>query len=429
MSDDELAGQTADFKQRHENGESLDSLLPEAFATVREATDRVLGKRHFDVQIMGGAALHLGNIAEMKTGEGKTQVALLPSYLNALGGGGVHVITVNDYLAKFQSEQMGRIHHFLGLEVGAILSQMDPAARRRAYGADVTYGTNNEFGFDYLRDNMALSLEDCVQRGHHFADRGRGRLDPDRRGSDPADHLRSGRGLARVVSDLRQAGRSAEARRALRGGREEEDRLHPRERHRRGRGPAGHRQPLRIGQHPADLVPEQRHQGQGAVQARPRLRQPRRRDPDRRRAHRSHPGRSALQRGPAPGHRGQGAGADPRGVPDPRDHHPAELLPDVRQAVRDDRHGAHRGRRVPEDLRPRSGADPHQHADDPHRREGPDLPDRGSQVHRHRRGRGGSVRERPAGADRHGVGGEVGDPLEDAQEGRRQARGAERQAA
>jgi preprotein translocase subunit SecA len=169
MSDDELIGQTADFKQRYENGESLDSLLPESFATVREASRRVLGKRHFDVQLMGGAALHQGNIAEMKTGEGKTLVATLPSYLNAITGKGVHVITVNDYLAKFQSEQMGRIHHFLGLEVGAILSQMDPAARRRAYNADVTYGTNNEFGFDYLRDNMALTLDDCVQRGHHYA--------------------------------------------------------------------------------------------------------------------------------------------------------------------------------------------------------------------------------------------------------------------
>jgi len=169
MSDDELRGQTGDFKSRLERGETLEALLPEAFATVREASHRVLGKRHFDVQIMGGAALHLGNIAEMKTGEGKTLVATAPSYLNAMTGRGVHVITVNDYLAKFQSEQMGRVHHFLGLEVGAILSQMDPAARRTAYAADVTYGTNNEFGFDYLRDNMALSLDDCVQREHHFA--------------------------------------------------------------------------------------------------------------------------------------------------------------------------------------------------------------------------------------------------------------------
>ena len=168
MSDDELKAETAGFKQRHANGESLDSLLPEAFATVREAGRRVLDKRLFDEQIMGGAALHMGTIAEMKTGEGKTLVAVLPSYLNAIEGLGVHVVTVNDYLAKFQSEQMGRIHHFLGMDVGVILGQMSPADRRVAYGADITYGTNNEFGFDYLRDNMAATLADCVQRGHHF---------------------------------------------------------------------------------------------------------------------------------------------------------------------------------------------------------------------------------------------------------------------
>ena len=156
MDDEELRSQTAEFKSRYERGESLESLLPEAFATVREASRRVLDKRHFDVQLMGGAALHLGNIAEMKTGEGKTLVATLPSYLNALTGRGVHVVTVNDYLAKFHAEWMGRVHHFLGLEVGAILSQMDPAERRAAYAADITYGANNEFGFDYLRDNMAL---------------------------------------------------------------------------------------------------------------------------------------------------------------------------------------------------------------------------------------------------------------------------------
>jgi preprotein translocase subunit SecA len=169
MSDEELRGQTAEFRGRYDKGETLESLLPEAFATVREASRRVLDKRHFDVQVMGGAALHMGNIAEMKTGEGKTLVATMPSYLNALTGRGVHIVTVNDYLAKRDSEWMGRIHHFLGMEVGAILSQMDPDSRRRAYQADITYGTNNEFGFDYLRDNMALSLEDCVQRGHHYA--------------------------------------------------------------------------------------------------------------------------------------------------------------------------------------------------------------------------------------------------------------------
>ncbi len=169
MSDEELRAQTDDFKQRLEEGESLDSLLPEAFATVREAAKRVLGQRPYDVQIMGGAALHLGNIAEMKTGEGKTLVATLPSYLNALTGQGVHIVTVNDYLAKYHAEWMGRVHHFLGLSIGVILPDMTPAERREAYLCDITYATNNELGFDYLRDNMANSLEECVQRPPHFA--------------------------------------------------------------------------------------------------------------------------------------------------------------------------------------------------------------------------------------------------------------------
>jgi len=169
MSDAELRGMTDEFRQRYADGETLDDLLPEAFATVREAAKRTLGQRHFDVQLMGGAAMHLGNIAEMRTGEGKTLTAVLPAYLNALEGQGVHVVTVNDYLAKRDSEWMGRIHRFLGLEVGVILAQMTPAERKIQYAADVTYGTNNEFGFDYLRDNMAWSFDECVQRGHHFA--------------------------------------------------------------------------------------------------------------------------------------------------------------------------------------------------------------------------------------------------------------------
>ena len=169
MSDAELQGMTDEFRERLAKGESLDDLMPEAFATVREAARRVLGQRHFDVQIMGGAALHLGNIAEMKTGEGKTLVSTLPAYLNALEGKGVHVVTVNDYLAKFQSEWMGRVHHFLGLTVGVILPEMRPDERRIAYACDITYGTNNELGFDYLRDNMAGSIEECVQRSHNFA--------------------------------------------------------------------------------------------------------------------------------------------------------------------------------------------------------------------------------------------------------------------
>src|SRR4051795_1178660 len=169
LTDAELRELTDQYKQRYADGESLDSLLPEAFATAREAASRVLGQRHYDVQVMGGAALHFGNIAEMKTGEGKTLTCVLPAYLNALSGKGVHVVTVNDYLAKRDSEWMGRVHRFLGLEVGVILAQMTPDERRVAYAADITYGTNNEFGFDYLRDNMAWSLEDCVQRGHSYA--------------------------------------------------------------------------------------------------------------------------------------------------------------------------------------------------------------------------------------------------------------------
>ena len=169
LSDDELRGMTPEFKSRLEQGESLDDLMPEAFAVVREAAKRTLGQRHYDVQLMGGAALHLGNIAEMRTGEGKTLVSTLPAYLNALSGKGVHVVTVNDYLAERDSQWMGRVHRFLGLTVGCILAEMTPQERRVAYAADITYGTNNELGFDYLRDNMAWDPETRVHRGYNFA--------------------------------------------------------------------------------------------------------------------------------------------------------------------------------------------------------------------------------------------------------------------
>ena len=169
MTDEELRAETDKFRERVKDGESLDILLPEAFAVVREASKRTLGKRHYDVQVMGGAALHLGNIAEMKTGEGKTLVATLPAYLNALSGKGVHIVTVNDYLAEYQANLMGRVFRFLGMECGVILSSMEPDERRKQYAADITYGTNNEFGFDYLRDNMAWTVEEQVQRGHNFA--------------------------------------------------------------------------------------------------------------------------------------------------------------------------------------------------------------------------------------------------------------------
>ncbi len=169
MTDAQLTAKTAEFKGRLANGETLDDILPEAFATVREASVRVLGMRPFRVQLVGGIVLHQGRIAEMKTGEGKTLVATLPAYLNALTGKGVHIVTVNDYLAKYQSEWMGKVYRFLGLTVGLIIHDMDKPARQRAYAADITYGTNNEMGFDYLRDNMALYAGELVQRGHNFA--------------------------------------------------------------------------------------------------------------------------------------------------------------------------------------------------------------------------------------------------------------------
>src|SRR5512135_1145292 len=169
LSDEELRGKTAAFKQRVEQGESLDALLPEAFAVVREAGRRVLQMRHFDVQLIGGMALHYGKIAEMRTGEGKTLMATLPAYLNALSGKGVHVVTVNDYLASRDAEWMGRLYRFLGLSVGVILSQMDHADKQAAYAADITYGTNNEFGFDYLRDNMATHAGERFQKGLNYA--------------------------------------------------------------------------------------------------------------------------------------------------------------------------------------------------------------------------------------------------------------------
>jgi preprotein translocase subunit SecA len=169
LTDAELRQQTDQFKARLADGETLDDLLPEAFAVVREAARRTLGQFHYKVQLMGGAALHLGNIAEMKTGEGKTLVSTLPAYLNALTGDGLHIVTVNDYLAGRDADWMGRVHRFLGLSVGKILSELPPEKRKVAYGSDITYGTNNEFGFDYLRDNMAWSLDDLVQRGHHYA--------------------------------------------------------------------------------------------------------------------------------------------------------------------------------------------------------------------------------------------------------------------
>ena len=169
LTDDQLREKTEEFKQRYQNGETLDDLLPEAYALVREASKRVMGMRHFDTQLIGGIVLHQGRISEMKTGEGKTLVGTLPAYLNALTGEGVHVVTVNDYLANRDSEWMGQIFQFLGLTVGVVLNGMDNEERRGAYNCDITYATNNELGFDYLRDNMVVRKENMVQRGLNYA--------------------------------------------------------------------------------------------------------------------------------------------------------------------------------------------------------------------------------------------------------------------
>ncbi len=345
LTDAELRAETDVFRKRLADGESLDDILPEAFAAVREASKRTLGKRHFDVQLMGGAALHLGNVAEMKTGEGKTLVATLPSYLNALEGKGVHVVTVNDYLAEYQSELMGRVHRMLGLETGVILASMTPEQRRVEYAKDITYGTNNEFGFDYLRDNMAWSMDELVQRGHNFAivDEVDSILIDEARTpliiSGPADaatkwytefsriaelltrgELESGEGDYEVDEKKKTVG-------VLEAGiAKVEDYL-------------GIDNLYESVNTPADRLPQQRHQGQGAVQARQGLRQPQRRDPHRRRAHRPHARGAPLQRGHAPGDRGEGGRRDPEREPDARHDHPAELLPHVRQALGHDRHG------------------------------------------------------------------------------------------
>ena len=204
LSDDALKARTDEFKKQVAEGISLDDLLVPAFATVREAAKRTLGQRHFDVQLIGGMILHEGKIAEMKTGEGKTLVATLPVYLNAISGRGVHVVTVNDYLAKRDAEWMGQIYNFLGLSVGVIVHGLDDEQRKKAYDCDITYGTNNELGFDYLRDNMKYRLEDMVQRGHIYAIVDEVELNSGRRGAHAADHFRAARRPLRILQHDRQ---------------------------------------------------------------------------------------------------------------------------------------------------------------------------------------------------------------------------------
>ena len=360
LSDDELGAKTAEFRTRHGNGESLDDLLPEAFAVVREGARRTIGQRHFDVQLMGGAALHQGNIAEMKTGEGKTLVSTLPGYLNAIADRGVHIVTVNDYLAKRDSEWMGGIYRFLGTERGP-----DPGRHGAGHAPPRLRGGH------HLRHEQRVRLR-LPARQHGDAHRGlraprlplrhrrRGRLDPHRRSADPADHQRHGAGQREVVPDVRAHRAPPDPRPGLRGrGVQVPGRRH-RGRRREGRRAAGDREPLRARQHAPRASPAERVAGQGALQARRRLRRAARRGEDRRRVHRPRAGRPPLLRGPAPGDRGEGGRADQRGEPDARHHHDPELLQDVRQALGDDRYRQDSAHRVRGDVQDLGGGDPHE---------------------------------------------------------------------
>ena len=344
LSDAELRAMTDELRQRHADGESLDELLPEAFATVREAASRVLGQRHFDVQLMGGAALHLGNIAEMKTGEGKTMTAVLPSYLNALTGRGVHVVTVNDYLAKYHVRVDGP-----GAQVPRPGSRRHPGEHGAGRAPQAVRGRRDLRHQQRVRLRLPARQHGLGPGGLRPArpllrDRRRGGLHPDRRGADAADHQRPGRPEQHLVPGVRQDRAAAAPRRGrrgrLRGRREEAHGRHPGGGRREGRGLARHRQPVRERQHAADQLPEQRDQGQGALHQGQGLRRDERRGPDRGRVHRPHPARPALERGHAPGRRGQGGRGDQGREPDARHDHPPELLPALREALRHDRNRA-----------------------------------------------------------------------------------------
>ena len=430
LSDAALAHKTVEFKERLDQGETLDDLLVESYAVVREAAWRVLGQRHFDVQLMGGMALHFGWIAEMKTGEGKTLVSTLPAYLNALDGRGVHMVTVNEYLATRDSEWMGRVHRWLGLTVGRIGSDIDdPTIKRAAYAADITYGTNNEFGFDYLRDNMTRSRELMAQRDHVFAivdevdsiliDEARTPLIISGPADEAAQLYYQFASIARTLT--RDVDYEVD---------EEKKTVVPLESgDREGRAGGRGREHLRrrVGQlrPPADQGPH----GQGPLQAGQGLPRAAGRGEDRRRVHRPHARGPPVVRRSPPGRRGQGAGGHQRGEPHLGHGDAAELLPHVREVVRHDRHRRDRGRRVRLHLRPAGGADPDQHGDGPPRRARPRLQDRGGQVQCRRRGHRRAPRAGPAHADRDRLGGQVGAAGPPAREAGRAAQRAERQAA
>ena len=452
LSDADLQARTPALKARFAAGETLDDLLPEAFAVVREGSKRALGMRHFDVQLLGGIALHEGKIAEMRTGEGKTLTATLPVYLNALTGNGVHLITVNDYLAQRDAEWMGRLYGFLGLTVGINLSQMPHDDKQRAYAADITYGTNNEFGFDYLRDNMVYETGERVQRGLAYAivdevdsiliDEARTPLIISGQAEDHTELYMRLNTVPPLLDRMKEEAKPNEPE-------PEGDFWVDEKGHQIQLSEAGHEKAEQILEN-MGLLPEGAslydpanillvHHLMAAL-----------------RAHNlffkdqqyvvqptdtggevvivdEFTGRlmvgPPLVRRPASGGRGEGEREDPEREPDARVDHVPELLPDVRQARRHDRHGRYRGVRVPGDLQPRDGGAAAEQAVGPHRQARPGLQDRGREVQRDHHGHRGLPEARAAGAGRHHVDRELRAAVGVAEEEEVSARGAEREAA
>ena len=432
LDDEGLRTKTTEFRERLAKGETLDDLLPEAFANAREAARRTLGLRPFDVQLMGGIFLHQGNISEMKTGEGKTLMATLPVYLNALTGRGVHVVTVNDYLAKRDADWMGLVYHALGMTVGVV----DP---EHARGPEEGRLRRRRHLRDQQRARLRLPARQHEVRPRPgpparslFRHRRRGRLDPDRRGADAAHHLRPERGPLGALHRHRQAHPRAPGR-ALRPRREAAHRDADRGGQRVRRGPPARDGPPRPRR---DDVRPREHQHRPPRQpgaARPcpfppgqgLYRQERRGDAHRR-VHRPHDAGPAPLRGAAPGDRGEGERGDPPRERHARERHLPELLPPLREARRHDRHRRDRGRRVLRDLqaRRRRGAD--QHAGDPQGPRRPGLPHRPREVRLDRRGDQARQRGRAADPRRHHLDREVRDPLGDAQEGQGSAQRPQR---
>ena len=460
LSDEELRAKTAEFKARiaarlegitdadekkEAEKEALDEILPEAFAVVREAGWRAVQMRHFDVQLIGGMVLHQGKISEMKTGEGKTLVATLACYLNALAGHGVHVVTVNDYLAKRDAEWMGKIYEFLGLTVGVIVHDLSDDERRAAYGADITYGTNNEFGFDYLRDNMKFEIKDCVQRGHYYAivDEVDSILIDEARTpliiSGPTDQTTDKYARVRHIIPQLEMGeevewsdtqrqqelgiRLAEGEKYMSGDYfvDEKSRHDRRDRLRMGddRKGAGHRQHRRRGELGTEALRGDGDQGARALQARRGLRGEGRRSHYRGHLHGPADAGAALERRAAPVDRGQGRREHPQGRPDAGHDHFPELFSPLSKIERHDGHGGDRSGRVREDLQARNRGDSDQQADAAAGKSGRGVPHGEGKI----QGGGGqhcrAARKRAAGAGGHRVDRKIGAAVGDfAEKGR-----------